>query len=90
MNKQTDRKNASFAYSANMLRTLMDMKLITEDEYRKILQISAEHYGAEKYMSELITFAIVAGCMRTHVVVLVLPGTCPVNTAGNTAERKKS
>ena len=32
MNKQTDRKNASFAYSANMLRTLMDMKLITEDE----------------------------------------------------------
>lgn len=48
MNKQTDRKNASFAYSANMLRTLMDMKLITEDEYRKILQISAEHYGAEK------------------------------------------
>ena len=46
--KQTDRKNASFAYSANMLRTLMDMKLITEDEYRKILQISAEHYGAEK------------------------------------------
>ena len=85
MNKQTDRKNASFAYSANMLRTLMDMKLITEDEYRKILQISAEHY-----VSELITFAIVAGCMRTHVVVLVLPGTCPVNTAGNTAERKKS
>ena len=48
MNKQTDIKNASFAYSANMLRTLMDMKLITEDEYRKILQISAEHYGAEK------------------------------------------
>ena len=43
----------------------------------------------KKYMSELITFAIVAGCMRTHVVVLVLPGTCPVNTAGNTAERKK-
>lgn len=31
MNKQTDRKNASFAYSANMLRTLMDMKLITAE-----------------------------------------------------------
>ena len=48
MNKQTDRKNASFAYSANMLQTLMAMNLITKDEYRKILQISADHYGTEK------------------------------------------
>ena len=48
MNRQTDRNNAAFAYSVNMLRMLTAMKLITEDEYRKILQISAEHYGVEK------------------------------------------
>ena len=43
-----DKNNASFAYSVNLLRLLHGMQLITEEEYRKIVQISADHYGAEK------------------------------------------
>ena len=47
MDKRTDINTASFAYSVSLLRMLLDMNLITEDEYEKIAQISAEHYGAE-------------------------------------------
>ena len=32
----------------NMLRLLLAMEFITEEEYQKIVQISAGHYGAEK------------------------------------------
>ena len=39
--------NASFAYSVNLLKLLLDMKLITEEEYEKIIRISAEHYDTE-------------------------------------------
>ena len=46
MNKK-DIGNASFAYSVNLLKMLLAMQLITEDEYEKIAQISAEHYGAD-------------------------------------------
>jgi len=42
-----DRNNASFAWGVNMLRLLLSMKLITEEEYRKIVRIQAEHYGVE-------------------------------------------
>ena len=34
-------------YDISLLRMLLDMNLITEDEYEKIAQISAEHYGAD-------------------------------------------
>ena len=47
MDKRTDINNTSFAYSVSLLRMLLDMNLITEDEYEKITQISAEHYGAD-------------------------------------------
>lgn len=47
MDKRTDINNTSFAYSVNLLKMLLTMQLITEDEYEKIAQISAEHYGAE-------------------------------------------
>lgn len=47
MDKRTDINTASFAYSVSLLRMLLDMNLITEDEYEKITQISAEHYGAD-------------------------------------------
>ena len=47
MDKRTDINNASFAYGISLLRMLLDMNLITEDEYAKITQISAEHYGAD-------------------------------------------
>ena len=42
-----DRNNASFAWGVNMLRLLLSMRLITEEEYRKIVRIQAEHYGVE-------------------------------------------
>jgi len=43
----TDKNNAAFAYGVNMLRLLLSMKLITEEEYRKIVRIQAEYYGVE-------------------------------------------
>ena len=46
MNKK-DIDNSSFAYSVNLLKMLLAMQLITEDEYEKIVRISAEHYGTE-------------------------------------------
>lgn len=47
MDKRTDINNTSFAYSVNLLKMLLTMQLITEDEYEKIAQISSEHYGAD-------------------------------------------
>ena len=47
MDKRTDINNTSFAYSVNLLKMLLAMQLITEDEYKRITQISAEHYGAD-------------------------------------------
>lgn len=46
MNKK-DIDNSSFAYSVNLLKMLLAMQLITEDEFEKITRISAEHYGAD-------------------------------------------
>lgn len=48
MKNKKDIDNSSFAYSVYMLRLLLSMKLITEEEYRKIVQISAGHYDAEQ------------------------------------------
>lgn len=42
-----DQNNASFAYSVNLLRLLLGMKLITEEEYDKIICISVAHYDTE-------------------------------------------
>lgn len=47
MDKRTDINNTSFAYSVNLLKMLLAMQLVTEDEYERITQISAEHYGAD-------------------------------------------
>lgn len=44
----TDIGNSAFVYCVNMLRLLLKMQLITSEEYERILQISATHYGAEK------------------------------------------
>lgn len=46
MNKK-DIGNSSFAYSVNLLKMLLAMQLINEDEYERITRISAEHYGAD-------------------------------------------
>ena len=45
----TDQNNASVCYSINMLRTLLAMKLISEDEYKEILHVVSEYYGVELY-----------------------------------------
>ncbi len=44
----TDINNSAFCYSVNMLRLLLKMQLITQEEYERILQISVAHYGTEK------------------------------------------
>lgn len=43
-----DQNNAAFAYSVSLLRLLLGMKLITEEEYGKIVRISAANYDTEK------------------------------------------
>ena len=43
----TDKNNAAFYYSVNMLRALLAMKLITEEEYKKIVELNADYYGIE-------------------------------------------
>jgi hypothetical protein len=47
MNDKTAVNNSAFYYSINMLRLLLGMKLITEDEYKRISAISAGHYGVK-------------------------------------------
>lgn len=42
-----DQNNVSFAYSVSLLRMLLCMKLITKEEYEKIVRISAAHYDTQ-------------------------------------------
>ena len=42
-----DINNSSYAYSVSLLKMLLAMQLITEDEYERITQIRAAHYGAD-------------------------------------------
>ena len=37
---KNDTNNSSFVYSVNLLRMLLGMELITEEEYNKIVAIS--------------------------------------------------
>ena len=47
MDKRTDINNASFAYGISLLRMLLDMNLIADDEYERITRISAEYYDTK-------------------------------------------
>ncbi len=49
MKEKTAINNSSFAYSVSLLRMLLKMQLITQEEYERIINISAEHYGTEIY-----------------------------------------
>lgn len=49
MKNNEDINNAAFYYSVNMLRQLLNMNLITENEYNRIVRISSEYYGTEIY-----------------------------------------
>lgn len=42
-----DQNNVSFAYSVSLLQMLLGMKLITKEEYEKIVRISAAHYDTK-------------------------------------------
>jgi hypothetical protein len=44
----SDINNSTFVYSVNLIRLLLKMQLITQEEYERILEISAAHYGTEK------------------------------------------
>lgn len=44
-----DVNNAAFAFSVNMLKMLLDMGLITQEEYSRIVTISAAHYDVTLY-----------------------------------------
>lgn len=46
---KNDSNIASFVYSVNLLRMLLSMEMITEDEYNKIVAISEDHYGTKIY-----------------------------------------
>lgn len=47
--KNRDIENAAFAFSKNMLKRLLSMSLITEEEYNQILTIAEEHYDTGFY-----------------------------------------
>lgn len=49
MKNMTDINNSAFYYSVNMLRMLLNMKLIAENEYERIIRISEKYYGTEIY-----------------------------------------
>ena len=43
-----DINNSAFIYSVNMLRLLLKMQLIMQEEYGRVLKTSAAHYGPEQ------------------------------------------
>ena len=48
MAEEQDKNHAAFYYSVNMLRLLLRSGLITEAEYKRIVRLSARHYGCER------------------------------------------
>ncbi len=46
--KNIDANNTAFYYSVNLLKMLLGIGLLTQEEYEKIIKISATHYGTEK------------------------------------------
>ena len=45
MNKEQDEKNAAFVYSIHLLKMLLKMELISEQEFERIKSISAQYYN---------------------------------------------
>ena len=48
MAAEQDKNNAALYYCVNMLRLLLRSGLITEDEYKRIVRLSAMHYESER------------------------------------------
>ena len=49
MDKDTAISNSAFCCSVSLLRLLLHMKLISAEEYEKIVQISAAYYEPDIY-----------------------------------------
>ena len=45
MNKEQDEKNAAFVYSIHLLKMLLKMELISEQEFKRIRSISKKYYN---------------------------------------------
>lgn len=45
MNKEQDEKKAAFVYSIHLLKMLLKMELISEQEFERIKSISAQYYN---------------------------------------------
>ena len=45
--ESVDKKNAAYVYSVNLLRMLTCIELLSEEEYQRIVAISAKFYNTE-------------------------------------------
>lgn len=45
MNHEQDKRNAAFFYSVHLLKMLLKAALITGQEYERIRELVARHYG---------------------------------------------
>lgn len=84
---KNDSNNASFVYSVNLLRMLLSMELITEDEYNKIVAISEDHYGARIIAFDQKNFRFLLDVSELLWYLFVLP---KGKSAGTPAERSKA
>jgi hypothetical protein len=51
MNEQELINNTSYYYSVSLLNILLEMELISKEDFEGICKISAKHYEANIYMS---------------------------------------
>lgn len=70
---KNDTNNSSFVYSVNLLRMLLGMELITEEEYNKIVAISEDHYGAKYIASDPKIFRFSLDVSELLWYLFVLP-----------------
>lgn len=45
MNKEQDEKNAAYVYSIHLLKMLLKMELISEQEFERIKSVSKKYYN---------------------------------------------
>lgn len=63
MKNKEDINNSAFYYSVNMLRHLLKMNLITEDEYNRIVRISSNTTAQKFIVSKFLNLLNFAGSM---------------------------
>lgn len=45
MNREQDKRNAAFFYSVHLLKILLKMELISEQEFERIKSVSKKYYN---------------------------------------------